>query len=438
MTTRRMDLAAMKRAARRTDDRMMKWLVILFQMTSMLLLTFKNSEAIDQQALILAGVMPAATLLVLNGIPRIWKVDRVLLTMVLFLCSVSIVTLTAIARSSVTPLTQAFYICAGFVAMIIGIVFVRKVKNWRRWIMPLMVFSLILIALPLVIGSWKNGAKTWIGIERNGETLISIQPSEFVKVTLMIVLAGCLSARQSRLQTFAAVAFGAILCCVLLLERDLGALLLYFFTTIILYFLATSNLFVTAAGLGAGAVGAVGAYYMFDYVKTRIAIWQNPWLDPDDSGFQIIQALVAIGSGGWSGMGLGLGLPRNIPLYHSDFIYAAICEEFGFVFALLLLAVYVIMIMRGISIAMSARSSFHALLAFGIVTMIGLQTLLIVGGNIRLIPLTGVVLPFVAAGGSSMVSCMGAVGLLLGISSLNADADAEDIRRAEWQEGRPA
>ena len=106
-------------------------------------------------------------------------------------------------------------------------------------------------------------------------------------------------------------------------------------------------------------------------------------------------------------------------------------------FALLLLAVYVIIVMRGISIAMSARNSYYALLSFGIVTMIGLQTLLIVGGNIRLIPLTGVVLPFVASGGSSMVSCMAAIGLLLGISSLNADADAEDIRRAEWQDGRP-
>lgn len=434
MTTRRIDLATMKKAARRTNDSMLGGLVILFQISAMLLLTFRTSP-IDMQALILAGVMPAITLIVVHGIPKIWPVDRIVLIMVMFLCSVSVITLTAIARSPETPLTQAIYITAGLIVMIIAVVFVRLLKNWRRWTVPLMILSLAVIALPLVIGDWKNGAKNWIEISRGGSTLISLQPSEFVKVSLMVVLASCLSARQSRLQKLVAVAFGAILCVVLLLERDLGALVLYFFTTIILYFLATSNVLITFAGLGAGAVGAVGAYYMFDYVKTRIAIWQNPWLDPDEAGYQIIQALVAIGSGGWSGMGLGLGLPRNIPLYHSDFIYAAICEEFGFVFALLLLAVYVIIIMRGISIAMSARNSFHALLAFGVVTMLGLQTLLIVGGNIRLIPLTGVVLPFVASGGSSMVSCMGAIGLLLGISSLNADADEEDLRRAEWQEG---
>ena len=139
-----------------------------------------------------------------------------------------------------------------------------------------------------------------------------------------------------------------------------------------------------------------------------------------------------------SGMGLGLGMPRMIPLYHSDFIFAAICEQFGMIFALCLLAVYVLIIMRGISIAMSCRNGFHALLSFGIVTMLGLQTLLIVGGNIRLIPLTGVTLPFIASGGSSMVSCLTGIGLLLGISSINADRDEEDVRRAEWQESERA
>ncbi|MBQ2957163.1 MAG: FtsW/RodA/SpoVE family cell cycle protein [Clostridia bacterium] len=431
-----MDLDTMKKAASRSSGRTLTGLLVLFQATAMLLLTFKIEYTLNLQSLILAAAMPAVSLLLLKGLPKVWNIDRVMLTMVLFLCSVSIVTLTATMKTSSAPLTQVIYIGVGLVAMIIGIAFIRKLKYWKRWIVPLMLFSLVFIALPLVIGDWKNGAKNWIGIERNGETLISIQPSEFVKVTLMFVLAGFLSERQSRAKTFAAVVFGALLCVILLLERDLGALVLYFLTTIILYFLATSNLLITAAGLCAGCMGAVCAYFMFDYVKTRLAIWQNPWLDPEVSGYQIIQALVAIGSGGASGMGLGLGLARDIPLYYSDFIYAAICEEFGFVFALLLLAVYVIIIMRGISIAMSARTSFHALLSFGIVAILGLQTLLIVGGNIRLIPLTGVVLPFIASGGSSMVSYLGATGLLLGISSLNADADQEDIERAEWRDGR--
>ena len=177
---------------------------------------------------------------------------------------------------------------------------------------------------------------------------------------------------------------------------------------------------------------------MFDVVKERVSIWRNPWADAADSGYQLIQSLIAIGSGGLTGMGLGLGMPRMIPLYHSDFVFAAICEQFGMIFALCLLAVYVLIILRGISIAMSCRDGFHALLSFGIVTFLGLQTLLIVGGNIRLIPLTGVTLPFIASGGSSMVSCLTGIGMLLGVSSLNAQRDEEDVRRAQWQEGESA
>lgn len=418
------------------DDRMMTWLVVLFQVSAMLLLTFKKNP-IDRQALYLSGIMPAVTLLVLRGVPRIWRVDRTILSMVLMLCSVSVVTLTAIARASVTPLTQAIYIAVGLAVMLIAIVFVRRIRNWKAWSRFLLIVSFVLLAAPLVIGSEVNGAKNWIIIKMGGVTLLSLQPSEFVKISLVFVLASMLPGKRRLKETIVPLTISAVFCGILLLQKDLGALLLYFFVTMIMHFAATSNLAVTGLGAAAGVGGAVLAYREFGYVQRRVASFLNPWIDPSDSGHQIIQALIAIGSGGWLGMGLGRGLPRNIPLYSSDFIYAAICEEFGFAFALMLLAIYAIIVLRGISIAMNARSSFHALLSFGIVVMLALQTLLIVGGNIHLIPLTGVTLPFIAEGGSSLVSYMAAIGLLLGVSSLNADADSEDRRRAEWQEDGP-
>ncbi|MBQ8954239.1 MAG: FtsW/RodA/SpoVE family cell cycle protein [Clostridia bacterium] len=430
MARRTGEIDAMKQALRRADTSLLLYAVVLFQASAMLLLTLRT-EPIDTQALLLAGAMPAVTLLLVKGLPKIWKIDRVVLTLVLFLCSVSIVTLTAIARAAVTPLTQALYIAVGLVGMVVGIVFIRHFRHWNRWKIVFMLLSLGFIALPLAIGETKYGAKNWIEVLPD---LVSVQPSEFVKMSLMVVLAACLSERQSRAMKVLSILFGAALCGVLLLERDLGALLLYFLATVILYFLATSNGWLSLAGLGAGAAGAVGAYFMFDLVKERVSIWRDPWADATDSGYQLIQSLIAIGSGGLFGMGLGLGMPRMIPLYHSDFVFAAICEQFGMVFALCLLAVYVLITLRGISIAMSCRSGFHALLAFGIVAILGLQTLLIVGGNIRLIPLSGVTLPFIAAGGSSMVSCLTGVGMLLGISSLNADQDEDDVSRAEWQE----
>jgi cell division protein FtsW (lipid II flippase) len=247
-------------------------------------------------------------------------------------------------------------------------------------------------------------------------------------------MAAGLSSRPNARRYVLFVGFVVLLCALLLAERDLGALLIYYLTTLFMYFAATSNLPLTLAGFLAGGVGSVLAYRALPYVQTRIAIYQNPWSHPETSGWQSIQALIAIASGGAFGMGLGLGYPRNIPLYHSDFIFSAIGEEFGMIFSLCVLAIYVLMVMRGVTVAMSARSSFHALLAFGIVTMLALQTLIHIGGNIKLIPLTGVTLPFVSAGGSSLISCMGMMGLLLGVSSVNANDEAEDLKNREWRE----
>ena len=431
---KRISVETMRRSLKCANVSFLLYIIVLFQLSAMVLLSLKDGE-IDMQALYLAGIMPAVTVLLVKLLPKIWRIDTLILTLTLFLCSVSVITLTAIARSPITPRNQAIYIAAGLVAMLAGIVFIRHFKKWGRWKVFFMLCSLGFIALPLVIGDWHDGAKNWITIRPNS---LTVQPSEFVKLSLAVVLASCLSERQSRAMKIAAIIFGALLCVILLLERDLGALLLYFFLTVILYFLATSNAFVSLLGLAAGAAGSVGAYYMFAHVRRRVVAWRNPWADYEHSGYQIIQSLIAIGSGGLFGMGLGLGMPRVIPLYHSDFVFAAICEQFGYLFAICLLAVYVLIVMRGVSIAMSCRDGFHALLAFGIVTMLGLQTLLIVGGNIRLIPLTGVTLPLIAAGGSSMVSCMGGIGLLLGISSLNADQDADDVERAERQEADAA
>jgi cell division protein FtsW (lipid II flippase) len=426
---RPVETGALRRAVLRANTRLLLTGVMLFQFTGMLLLAIR-SDSFDLQAVTFAVAMPLISWLVVKLYSKFWPIDRALLILTLMLCSISLVTLKDIARSSVTPQTQAVYMLAGLVAMAVGIEFMRYLRAWDRWAVPLMVVTFLALAAPLVIGSWQNGAKNWLDV---GGT--SVQPSEFGKLALIFVLASQLSNRPRFRKCLPALLFGAALCGLLLAERDLGALLIYFLTTVMMFYAATSNLPVTLAGLGMGAGGAVAAYHLFPYVANRIELFVNPWSDPLNLGYQIIQALIAIGSGGMFGMGLGLGYPRNIPLYHSDFIFAAICEDFGLVFALAMLGLYVLILMRGASVAMNARTSFHALVAFGVVALLATQTFIIVGGNIKLIPLTGVTLPFISAGGSSMVSMMGAMGMLLGISSLNAVDEAEDLRRLEWREG---
>ena len=426
---RPVETGALRRAVLRANTRLLLTGVMLFQFTGMLLLAIR-SDSFDLQAVTFAVAMPLISWLVVKLYSKFWPIDRALLILTLMLCSISLVTLKDIARSSVTPQTQAVYMLAGLVAMAVGIEFMRYLRAWDKWAVPLMVVTFLALATPLIIGSWQNGAKNWLDV---GGT--SVQPSEFGKLALIFLLASQLSNRPRFRKCLPSLLFGAALCGLLLAERDLGALLIYFLTTVMMFYAATSNLPVTLAGLGMGAGGAVAAYHLFPYVANRIELFVNPWSDPLNLGYQIIQALIAIGSGGMFGMGLGLGYPRNIPLYHSDFIFAAICEDFGLVFALAMLGLYVLILMRGASVAMNARTSFHALVAFGVVALLATQTFIIVGGNIKLIPLTGVTLPFVSAGGSSMVSMMGAMGMLLGISSLNAVDEAEDLRRLEWREG---
>ncbi|MBR2571874.1 MAG: FtsW/RodA/SpoVE family cell cycle protein [Clostridia bacterium] len=429
MAKRQIKASSLMQVLLRSNTRLLLSGVIAFQISGMLLLAMKTSPP-DWQALLFAAAMPCASAGIVRLFSALWKVDRALLILMLFLCSVSLVTLEDIARSAVTPWQQATHMLGGFLAMALGILTVRKLRRYEKWFLPLSAAAVAGVALPLVFGQWHYGAKNWIHLFGG----VSVQPAEFGKCALILLLACGLANRPRMRQCVVPLAVAAALCGLLLAERDLGALLLYFLVTCAAYFAATGNLPVTLMGLGAGVAGGVLAVRMFPYVQKRIEVWQNPWSDPLDKGWQIIQALIAIGSGGLFGMGLGLGYPRNIPLYNSDFIFAAICEEFGLVFAVGLILIYVIIILRGISVAMNARTSFHMLIAVGVVVLIGVQAFIIIGGNVKMIPLTGVTLPFVSTGGSSIISMMGAFGMLLGVSSVNAYDEAEDLKRLEWRE----
>lgn len=219
-----------------------------------------------------------------------------------------------------------------------------------------------------------------------------------------------------------------------MLQKDLGTALMYYLVTLLLFWAASSNLPLTLLGALGGVGAAVVGYRMFAHVRTRVAIWLNPWSDALGKGYQLVQALMAISSGGLFGLGLGMGQSRVIPAYSTDFIFAVLCEQFGILFGLCVVALYVILVMRGISIALRARTPFQALLALGVSLMIGLQTFVIIGGVVKLIPLTGITMPFVSYGGTSLVSCMGMVGLLCGVSAQNEKDRAEDERLTQGAE----
>jgi cell division protein FtsW (lipid II flippase) len=255
----------------------------------------------------------------------------------------------------------------------------------------------------------KGGSRSWIQLAG-----YSFQPSELAKITFVLFLAGRL--KDGRIDKVLWLT-GEVLAAVglLALARDLGGAMLFYLTALALVFAATSRWDLTAAGLAVSGVAAVLGYYLFGHVRVRVEAWLNPWQDVPGRGYQIVQSLFAIAQGGFFGTGLGLGHPEYIPAVTTDFIFSGFSEEFGFLGAAALIIVYFLLVYRGIKISLTVRDSFLALVALGIATLFGLQIFTIIGGVIKLIPVTGVTLPFMSYGGSSMVMSFISLGILNGI-----------------------
>lgn len=397
---------------RSTPDKRFCSVIMLFYFSAFLLISLK--EQIHWQGILLSVLVPVLFYIATMWLPKFFPADKLLLSIANFLCALGVLILYSTDMDAGTSrgLQQALYYGVGILAMLMCILVVRYVSNWDVMIWVVVFLAVILLALPLAIGTEQNGATNWINV---GGT--SLQPSEVVKLALILVL----SYFMSRRQMLPWLLFGLFSLGVLMLQKDLGTALIYYFTALFMYYGWYGNVLMTGLGVVGGAGAAVMGYAMFAHVKKRVAIWRNPWAYPETSGYQIIQALMAIASGGLFGVGLGLGAPRVIPVYFTDCIFAVICEQFGILFGLLVLVMYVILLLRGTSIALKSRSGFHGLVAMGATVMIGIQTFIIIGGVLKLIPLTGVTMPFVSYGGTSLVSCMGLIGLIQGVASVNQD-----------------
>ncbi len=293
--------------------------------------------------------------------------------------------------------------------------------------------GLVLLALTFVFGSEVNGSRLTLELGP-----FSGQPSELLKVILVVFFAAYLAENRvlladARVRLVGSITvpplpylapIGAMLALALgivVVQRDLGAALLYYAVFLAMLFLATGRLTDVVLGLLLFAVGFVVLAAVFPHVQQRISIWLDPWADPLGDGYQLIQALHAFARGGLLGTGLGAGLPMidgrlPVPAVHTDFPLAAIGEELGMTGVVALLAAYLVIVQRGLRIAASAADDFRALLAAGLALVVGVQAAIIVAGNLKLIPLTGITLPFVSYGGSSLLANAIVVGLLLAIS----------------------
>lgn len=316
-----------------------------------------------------------------------------------------------------------------FISMIVYMLLGKRVKKLAPMLFGA---SVILYVLTLAFGKTSHGSRNWIVVGS-----LSVQPGELIRIFYVLVLAAVFTAplpkkikdnpnvHQNGARLLAATAVTIINVGFLLLQREWGIMLLFFMTYFcFLYVYSASKGYLLINVAAAFIVGYVGVTKM-SHIQTRVEIWQNPFADASGKGYQIIQSLFAIGEGGFAGRGIGGGSVYFIPEVHSDFIFSAICEEMGVLGGLAIVMLYFVLAYRGFKIALSCANKYNKAVAFGLSFILGFQTFIIIGGVTKMIPLTGITLPFISYGGSSMLTTFAAYGILQAISATKKEVTDE-------------
>jgi cell division protein FtsW (lipid II flippase) len=363
------------------------------------------------------------------------QADSLILPLAATLNSLGLAAVYRLAPNEYGP-TQVVWTVAGIVCFVATLLLIRDYRSLARYKYILGFVGVGLLLLPMTpLGAEINGARLWIRVGS-----FSFQPGELAKICLVVFFAAYLAERKELLaiasRRIAGIHvpdlkhFGPLLVmwglslAVMFYERDLGSSMLFFSIFLVMLYIATARFVYMAFGGLLFIAGAFVGYQAFSHVQLRVQVWLdvfNPDLINDES-FQLAQSLFALATGGLFGTGLGQGLPGDIPAAHTDFIFSVIGEELGLLGTSAVLLCFMLLIARGLRIAMNARSDFGQLLAAGLTTILGVQTFIILAGVTRLLPLTGITLPFMSYGGSSLLSNFILIALLVRISDQNTAA----------------
>lgn len=330
---------------------------------------------------------------------------------------------------------QAVWLVVGTVAMLTAMRFPDLLGRMRRYRYSILLGGTLLLLATILFGTNPSGFASapalWLGTGG-----VFFQPSELLKIVLVVFLASYLAEqypvlrsaalfeRKRRLFLAPRIAGPVVLmwgiCVVILVwQRDLGTAILFFALFVCLLYVASGSNWVLVAAAGLIIAAGAVAYFLFDVVQLRVDIWVNPWIDPDNRAYQIVQSLMTFSAGGVFGQGIALGYPSYVPVIHSDFMFAAIAEEFGFLGVITVIALLMVLVSRSFRIAaLQQGKPYQTLLAVGFCSLIAVQSLMIMGGVVKIIPLTGVTLPFISYGGSSLVVSFFMVGILLRLSAV--------------------
>lgn len=336
------------------------------------------------------------------------------------MCMLLVIGIIMLTRLSFDKAFRQFvFIAIGSAVMLIIPLFLQKGSLFRKFSALYFVVGVALLAVVVAIGATSYGAKLTISIGS-----FSFQPSEFVKIIFVFFIASMLYKEANLKRVFITSCMSAVYVLLLVASKDLGGALLYFMAYLIMIYVASKKFVYLGAGIGGMAVASVVGYHLFSHVRTRVFVWLNPTADIDNQGYQICQSLFGIGTGGWFGLGIGEGLPSKIPIVDKDFIFSAISEEFGAIFAIGLILLCVSCFIMIVNVSIQMKDKFYKLVAIGLATLYATQVILTIGGAIKFIPSTGVTLPLVSYGGSSMLSTLIVFGIVQGLYMRKAAAQS--------------
>ncbi len=425
------------------------FLVILMNLLGFGILFFQG-QAIDTRALsyslaLLGIVLVSYTLIIFFSMG-----DHYLFLIVSSLLTVGIVILFRLdPAGAITQITWFYVGMAGFYAVYI---LFTKCKAWPRLFPLYAALSFLLFVSTLLFGNRVGGAKNWLSFGA-----FSLQPSEPIKILFILGLAALYTApyegthdrffaftekrlpfllrpakflmrlydsrtgRELLIMVYAFMHLGF-----LVLQREWGSAVLYFLIYFVLQFVQSSKYYFLLANAVLAFGGGLLGYKIMSHIQERVAIWRDPFSGTNDLGYQIAQSLYAMSAGGFSGTGIGQGQPWRVPVVKSDFIFSAIYEELGMLGASAVVLLFFLLVYRGIKISLMVKTPFYKTVALGIAIMFGFQTLIIIGGVTKLIPLTGITLPFMSAGGSSLATSFASLAILQAISAREEDI-SDDI-----------
>ena len=330
--------------------------------------------------------------------------------------------LVMIARIDVMEAVKQWVIVAGaFLLSFLVPVLVKKMKFLDRLTWLYAIVGLVALGGVLLLAVSSGGAKLSLTVAG-----ISIQFSEIVKITLVFFMAAQLAKDRSFRSVLLTTVVAALHVVLLVLSTDLGTASVFFVAYVVMVYVATHKARYPLAALGGGTLAAVAAYKLFSHVQRRVTAWRDPFAVYETSGYQIVQGLFAIGAGGWFGTGLCAGRPETIPVATRDFIFAAICEEFGAVFGICLLLICMSLFLLIVNISMQIHGRFYRLVALGLGVEYAFQVFLTVGGVTKFIPMTGITLPLVAYGGSSVVSTIIMLSIIQGLYILRKEESGHE------------